>query len=274
MCDELARKYSFITVIHQENRGLSVARNVGILEARGEYITLLDSDDSIENDMIEHLFNLIQKYDCTLSICQHNIVFEDSGKIIKTSNRNDDILYSAEQCIEEMLYSRSIDTSAWAKLYHKSLFESIRFPAGKLFEDIGTIYKLFIASNIIACSFSCKYNYFIRKNSITTSKFSSKKLDLIEMTDQMSNDVLNRYPNLYKVVIRRRVYSRFSTLNTMFNIESQYIIERDEIISFIKNNASQVFFDYNAPLRDKVAILLLWISFNMYKYVWIKHKNR
>ena len=83
LCDELARKYSFITVIHQENRGLSVARNVGILEARGEYITLLDSDDSIENDMIEHLFNLIQKYDCTLSICQHNIVFEDSGKEMK-----------------------------------------------------------------------------------------------------------------------------------------------------------------------------------------------
>lgn len=62
-----------IKVIHQKNTGLSVARNTGIENANGQYITFIDSDDFVELDLIEYLFRMIKTYNCYMSICAHTI---------------------------------------------------------------------------------------------------------------------------------------------------------------------------------------------------------
>ncbi len=77
----------------------------------------------------------------------------------------------------------------------------------------------------IAVGYESKYNYIFHNNSIVNSNFNIKKLDLLEMTDKMATDVLKQYPDLDKAVLRRRVYSRFSTLNQMLN-ENGFIKEK------------------------------------------------
>ena len=265
ICDEAAALDARIKVVHKKNGGLSDARNTGIHEAAGEYITFVDSDDCIAVDMVEYLYSLVKKYHVDMALCTHTVVFED-GREIRLGNGKEECL-PAQECIERMLYHKMIDTSAWAKLYKREIFSDILYPTGKLFEDIGTTYKTFIKSERIACGYISKYNYYVRKNSIVRKSFSPKKLDLLEMTDSMGADVEKKYPALRKAVIRRKLYARFSSLNQMEGVVG-YDEEKRKILKFIEAHARMVFFDFKAPFRDKVAILCILFGEKFYFFVW------
>lgn len=268
ICEKYATIDDRVRVIHQKNQGLSAARNKGIIESKGEYITFVDSDDYISCDMIEYLLFLILRFHCRMSLCSHTIVFSKSGKK-KSLGDGRETKLSAHDALLSMLYHGNVDTSAWAKLYKCDLFKTIRYPEGKLFEDIGTTYKLFIESENIACGFNSKYIYNIRSNSIVTTNFSPRKLELLEMTDQMAENVNKIFPDLKNATLRRRVYARFSTLNQMLYLnDEENIIIRNKIIKFIKTNALKVISDPLTPKRDKCAIICIFISFKFYKDVW------
>ena len=274
LCDRLALRDSRIRVIHQGNHGIAYSRNVGIDNANGEYLAYVDSDDYIEKDMIEYLYMLVLKYKVPMSLCGHITI--ENGRVRK-NNEAGDLVLSDYQSIKSMLYDDGmVDTAPWAKLFHISLFKNIRWPEGKLFEDVGILYKIYMTSQRIACGLACKYTYFIRPKSITTGSFDLNKFDMLEMTDKMAVDVLKKYPSLLKGIIRRRVYSRFSTLNKMIlnNAESQFVGERKEIIQFIKKYAFNVLSDSKVSSVDKIAVILLIISERLYSLIWRYYKKR
>lgn len=265
LCDELAKTDSRILVIHKENGGLSDARNAGTLQASGEYISYIDSDDYVKETYVEYLYGLIEKYHCRMSLCTH-IVSHENGTDEKIGDGTDEML-AAEDCMRRMLYHDVIDTSAWAKLYHIDMAKKFLYPKGKLFEDVGNTYRFFIESGQIACGYDPQYYYVIRSNSIVTGSFNMKKLDMLEMTDQMAEVVNKTYPDLKDAVLRRRVYARFSTLNQMKNT-NDHVEVRKELISFIKENKSVIVRDPRAPKRDKIAIFLLELGYPVYKFCW------
>ena len=90
MCDELSEKDSRIKVIHQENQGLSAARNSGIKIAKGNYLTFIDSDDWISNTMFEDLINLIKEKNADISIC--NFIVTDGNAIYKKNTKAEDLI--------------------------------------------------------------------------------------------------------------------------------------------------------------------------------------
>lgn len=273
-CSDLCDKYSGldnrVVVYHKENGGLSDARNYGIKRAKGEWITCIDPDDYVDSDYVEYLFRLVKKFKTKMSICQHRVVKEN--RTTDFARPEGPEILSAKTCIERMLYHDVIDTSACAKLYHKSLFDSIEYPKGKYFEDIATTYKLLYKSKQIAVGYKSKYNYVRRDDSIVNSTFSTKKMDLLEMTDDMAQNVLSVYPDLGDAALRRQVYARFSTLNQMLGVKG-YDKERNEIIRYIKRNSRKILKDKRAPGRDKIAIIALSISYRLYEKVWIAYKS-
>ena len=266
MCNEWQTKDERIKVIHKANGGLSDARNIGIKNASGKYITCIDSDDSVDLDMIEYLYYLLKKYNCRMSLCSHRILFEKSNKVMSLGNGKEEVL-NADECIKKMCYQDSVDTSAWGKLYEKDIFDDIEYPVGKLFEDIGTTYKTFIKSGNVACGYKDKYTYYVRANSIVTGSFNIKKLDLLEMTDSMARDVVRLFPSLDRATLCRRLYARFSTLNQMLDINN-FRCEREDIIDFILQHRYLLFNDRCVPYRERIAIFLLSIDFYVYKFFW------
>lgn len=130
ICERYAEQDSRMVVYHKQNGGLSDARNYGIDCAKGEYITFIDSDDRVDIDYVEYLYRLIRKYECMLALCTHRILYEN-GKMVEIGAGGEEIL-DEETCLERMLYHDVIDTSAWAKLYHRKILEGIRFPKGKV----------------------------------------------------------------------------------------------------------------------------------------------
>ena len=266
ICDRYAEQDSRVRALHKENGGLSDARNYGIAHARGEYITCIDPDDYVDSDYVEYLYRLIDKYETKMSICQH-VTEYDNGSV-KDHGSSGDELMDIETCLRRMLYHDVIDTSAWAKLYHRSLFDTVSYPVGKIFEDIGTTYALMMQCDTgIAIGYESKYHYMYHMNSIVNSSFSPRKLDLLEMTDKMGHEVVSVYPSIKQAVLRRRVYARFSTLNQMLGTDD-YEKEREQIIRFILHHKKRILKDPRAPRRDKIAIRLLSVSYGLYKAFW------
>lgn len=272
ICDDYARKDNRIIVYHKTNGGLSDARNYGIEKAEGEYITCIDSDDYVDEDYIEYLYSLQIKYNTPMSICQHRVLVGNKGRVCDMLLHGDELL-SAKNCLKRMLYHDVIDTSAWAKLYHRDLFNHVSYPKGMVFEDIGTTYALILQCDNIAVGYEAKYNYVVHKNSIVNSRFSQRKLDMIAMTDKMADCVEARFPDLHPAVLRRRCYGRFSTLNQMLEVQDvEYKKIRQDIIGYLKKNAWIVIRDPNTPKRDKFAYLSLMLGFSFYKHIWMLYR--
>ena len=267
LCDSLSSLDNRIRVFHKKNGGVSDARNFGIRNSKGEFITQVDPDDFVDNDYIEYLFNLATKYKTKSSICSHTIHFAKG--FIKTKGSKTELILNNHDAVEELLYDKFIDTSAWGKLYHRSLFDDVEYPVGKIYEDIGTTYLLFFKCDFIAVGCLSKYHYVYHKESIVNCEFNFKKLDLIEMTDKMGEKVISVYPDLLDAVVRRRVYSRFSTINQMLEIDSMKSI-RCDFIDYIKNNFWIVAKNRKASVRDKIALCLIKFNFKLYRFCWIR----
>lgn len=272
LCDTYLKKDSRVIVFHKKNGGLSDARNYGIERANGEYITCIDPDDYVDCDYVEYLLKILEKYKTKMSIAQHRVHY-DNGSIKDNGGEGDELL-KTEKCLEKMLYHDVVDTSAWGKLYHRSLFENVKYPKGKLFEDIGTTYALMLQCDCVAVGYESKYNYIFHNNSIVNGKFNIKKLDLLEMTDLMAEAVSDIYPSLGNAVKRRQVYARLSTLNQMLNAGKEFDNERMSIIRYIKKNRIDILKNKKAPKRDKIAIILLSGSYSLYRFCWLSYQRK
>ena len=265
LCDAYAKQDERIRVLHKANGGLSDARNQGALIATGKYITFIDSDDYVKDTYVEYLYRLIEKYQTRMSLCTHTVVFEN-GKTIRYGEGGDEVL-STENCLERMLYDDVINTSAWAKLYETEMVRQFPYPVGKLFEDIATTYKFFMACGSIACGYESQYFYMLRSSSIVYQQFNPKKLELLEMTDWMADDVRKQYPQLERAVERRQLYARFSTLNQLQDVKG-HKAEKKMLIDYIKRHKGCVVGNSRAPTRDKLAIAALSLGYPVYRMCW------
>ncbi len=266
ICDNYAQKDMRIKVIHKENGGLSDARNAGINISNGKYISFIDSDDYIDLEYIELLYKTIKKDKSDMAISSHKVIYEN-GTILEKATKEESILESKE-VLKRILYDDGIDLSAWAKLYKIELFEEIRYPKGRLFEDAATTYKLVDKCKKISIISKSTYNYIIRGNSITNVNFSEKKMDLIISTEEMCNYIKKKYPDLEEAANRRLMYAYLSTLTQLIKSNKRNKSVEKRLYGYIKQNSKMILKDKNVPRRDKVAIISTKFGLGFYKIIW------
>lgn len=182
ICNEFQEKDPRIRVIHQENAGLSAARNTGIKYATGAYIAFVDSDDYIDENMYEVMYEDIQKNVADLCICDICCVNE-AGEKIREENIESlfaNKVYTSEEMMKRVCGIESSTwryTPAWNKLYKKEVFDSYQFVAGKIHEDEFAIHHTIHNCEKISVVPDKLYYYVQRENSIMNSSFSIKKFD-------------------------------------------------------------------------------------------------
>lgn len=180
MCDEYAKIDNRVKVIHKENGGLSDARNAGIEVANGQYLAFLDSDDWVHEEFVEKLYRLIKETESNLAIC--NFV-KTSGEDI-TPDFSDVEIHELSniEALEKLAGEFYLQfVVAWGKLYHKDLFDLVRYPVGKVHEDEYVAHKILYKTNKVVYTTEQLVYYRQRQDSITGSGYKIKnRIDALE----------------------------------------------------------------------------------------------
>ncbi len=270
ICDEYASKDSRVKVIHKENGGLSSARNAGIDIATGDYIGFVDSDDYISADMYSKMY--ISAVENSADIVACNLVHEyertekKPNKLKVFSKEQNDLILDNYKGMECLLLRRYFDNAAWNKLYLRALFTGVRFPEGRLFEDIFTVYKLFSKASKVIYIHDPLYYYLQRYESIMGQKFSNKKLDRIHASFERYNFISLNYPSLSELAYARYIDETMAAINDCIRSKGDLTLVKDYVNELVKGYRKIVNNTYIDNKRKKM-LMLLRLNFSIYRMV-------
>lgn len=179
MCDALQREDPRIRVVHQENGGLSAARNSGIDMAKGKYLAFVDSDDCISPDYVDFLYRTIRETGSQIAQCRF-VRFHDTPVYDRQCPAPK--VYDREQMLRNLSTPgmNVCSVVAWTKLYEAQLFRELRYATGKLHEDEFTTYQVFDRAKKIAHIDCALYGYFENASGITGVRIHAGRLDTLE----------------------------------------------------------------------------------------------
>lgn len=186
ICEEYARRFSNIRVIHQQNKGLSGARNTGIDQAKGEYLAFVDSDDVISPYFLEKLYQALKENDADLSQCRWEYMHGDVLKEAYRPDASTEVFSGRRMLANLYIQTGAYYVVAWNKLYKRQLFETIRYPQGQIHEDEATTYRVFDLCKKAVVVDNALYGYYVGGGgtSITRNGFSMKKLDWCKANEE------------------------------------------------------------------------------------------
>lgn len=235
ICEKYKAQDGRIVVIHQENQGVSIARNKGLNIATGDYIGFVDADDWIDEDMYEVLHINMLKYNAAISMCRHKYINQDN--IYVPEELSEDTVVNGTDILKfylsEYHTTNIINDSVWCKLYRSSSLNNIRFPEHQTYEDILFTCKALINANRLVISSECLYNYNMRSNSIVHMPLSLKSFDIIKANIQRYEYIKSMHFE-YELLCRKLLLKelidflyRIVAAETviMFNNEILYVVE-------------------------------------------------
>ena len=245
ICDDYAKAYDFISVIHKKNGGLSAARNTGISHAEGEYVYFPDSDDWIEPDTFIALAEVVESQKFDIISFNREFVKGEEDAIVSDSLVTQ--VFEGKDAFVQMLKHSYITGFANDKIYRKSLFidNKIMFPSGKYYEDLGTNYKLFLLSEKVYATNQKYYHYLIDNPDSITQSWNEKKFrDMFEFYKEVFySDFVRSQLNEEELQLLQRYYvsGLIHILASLYKskLDKKYIDITDEVKQeLLKNKVS------------------------------------
>ncbi|MCR8699417.1 hypothetical protein CYJ41_03695 [Campylobacter ureolyticus] len=257
ICDEFAQKDNRIKVIHKTNGGQADARNKALDIMNGEWVSFVDSDDFVSPYYIENLLSLAKKTGVDIV----SISFEINLSNFKESKIQDEKILSFDSIkfIKEMFYGKFKHFPP-TKIYKKEIFKDLRFPKGKLYEDIFTITLAISKSDEIAFCNKKDYFYLQRPDSTTGANFKEKELDVFEILDELkkkfehNEDIINSI----NFCIARIGIDFITKIYKFSKIDKKIVDKIDDIIF-----KTRIEFNSDMPKKDIIRIKL-------YKFLKLK----
>lgn len=268
MCDDFAQSDYRIKVIHKTNGGLSDARNVAIEMATGDYLMFVDSDDYIAQDHIENLYKGLVHNGADVAV--NTACFFQENQIPNPIHSEKIFLCSGIEAIETMFYQELFDTTAWGKIYKKSLFNSgVRYPKGLLFEDVPTTYRILLNAKKVFYEDRQTYYYLMRSDSIEGSAISDAKIiSAKKIIDQLQND---KCLDPIRNAVNCRVFS------FAFHVMLQMKESHPECNYFrhkVKELRMAVLLDGHARRKARVAAFVSLLGMTVVRFVFNRIKKR
>ena len=235
-CNDFFRNYDNCKIIYQENSGVSVARNNGIKNSSGSYISFIDSDDYIEENYIEEMLKKIYKNKADIIFTSANKMYSNKKEkqIIKECNK--DFLVCNKENKEFSPYNLDLMGTVWGKLYKKSVIENIEFNSNlKIGEDIDFNFRVFNSNLKYLYINSYSYNYVINDKSV----LRGFNLDKIESYEKTLEAIKSYIENIKDKDIKNTYYLwgctfyRVIAMNYVFNKKNEMTFK--EKVQFLKD---------------------------------------
>lgn len=174
ICEDYAVADKRVKVIHKTNGGLSDARNVGIDAASGDFLFFVDSDDYLRDDAIAVLVGNMIAVDADIVCCGVDII-DEKGEVYESQVIETPVIISGADTVKKMFVGEFPKNYACNKLFRKKLFNGVRFPVGRLYEDIATVYRAVSRASKVSCITDSLYFYERgRVGNISSELISSK----------------------------------------------------------------------------------------------------
>lgn len=270
ICDSWAQKDRRVSVVHQQNRGVSAARNAGLHAASGSYILQLDSDDYLAPYAVEQLLTTAQETSADMVVCD----------FVKGSDEA--YCFSEPRPVQPMLidYTSALYriycgnhealrfVAPWCRLCRRSLYDGILYPDGKIFEDIYTTHKLICRCKQLAVLDAPLFYYYQRPDSIMNASFHIRKLDylqaLVERVDFFSGHQLQELAAIaYDELLHSLIWEYSRTRDVLHSQEGMaYVTELYRQV-YRKGHSSKRYPQENrwflaAFFRNPEWIILYW----------------
>ena len=270
ICEDYAEKDTRVKVIHQSNMGVSEARNTGLKYSVGTYIGFVDSDDYIDKKMYETLYNLMIKNNAEITVCGVREKWPDKEMVY--SEKSELLILHKQDSIKFLFIGKYLTMYAVNKLYKKSLFNEIKYPRGKIYEDTIITPQLFSLANKVVYTSESFYNYVRSSGSITTSEFSQKDMDIIEAGKSVLEFAKEKFPSLIKEAEYRYFWSYMCVIDRMIlgginSSNNDYI----KLTDFIKRNKINILTNPYFGIKRKLGLLALIVSEKIYRNLVLKN---
>lgn len=280
ICDAYAAQDPRVRVIHQQNGGLSAARNAGIdwvfAHSDAQWISFVDSDDYVHPDFLQVLYDAATQNDVRVSMTGY---METSGQPLEYA-QGDVTLW----CAKDLFAKRNVNaTVAWCKLYKKECFSVIRYPVGKIHEDEFVTYKILFAEKAIAVSDAKLYGYYQNADGITKRGWTPARMDTL---DALEEQILFYEENGYYDLARGRMHCCISNARNQMdqirtcteeNIQKNYLRKCRRTLRRIIHTHPQIdklgLIEYYPVYKDAYPLLapLFWlykvIRINLGKFI-------
>ena len=213
ICDAYSRTDIRIKVFHQDNGGQSKARNLALENCSGLYYMFLDSDDRLAEHAIENLYCTMKEHNADMCYGGIRLFGMVKCREIYVCDRN--CTHDPMETCRKMFLHEGLDSNTTAKIYKADLWKNIRFPEGKIFEDVPIMYKIILNCNKTAQCCNCVYEQRSREGSTTRSEFNGKKEIYTRYSEDVYLDIKNNYPELKEAAY---VYYLFSVVDNFIHL--------------------------------------------------------
>lgn len=217
ICDQYAKIDDRIHVIHQQNGGLSAARNAGIdwsyQHSNSKWITFIDSDDWVHPQYLSALYESVLKYKTDISVCAYKEITDIDN--LQDEDWNNEFV--TEWTPEDFFVQHHVNAIvAWGKLYKKEYFKTLRYPVGKIHEDEFITYQILFQVSEITFINRPLYYYYINKNGIMKTESLNKREDVLEALDrQIEYFDKNHFIRAKKISVRAYTGALCSWINIL-----------------------------------------------------------
>lgn len=282
ICDEYARCDRRITVIHQGNNGVASARNAGLKIATGSWIAWVDSDDWIEPDMLQYLYEGAVNYQADVSACGtrtaglHKPSFFQYEEVQR---------FDREQALRELLLGGKMTGACWDKLAKRKLWEGLNFPDLKIGEDLLTVGRLLERADVMVCLPEIKYNYLARPESALTKRTLENRLDFWRAANRQYKELGPKWPQMRSALAGRSAAAAIGVWSAYLyakkDLRKKLLPELEEIAVFSRNHFRDALTHVNLGLTGRIALRVTpyraWWAFSIAKVAgWFyqkKHKK-
>lgn len=269
---EILTKYckgnSNAQVVTQENKGVGLARKVGLETVKGEYFTFYDVDDAICPNHFENLVNLIQKENADIGVCSFKRVKGKKVNKIKAKKINNKVeIYGGEQALVQYLTQKKFDYTLWNKIYSTKVLKQTgaTFLDCRYGEESFFCYNFLKGCSRVAYNPSKTYFYIQWKNSLMHVGFNESRLDIMKNLELVKSDSDKNYKSVSKYVSSMRagyIVGLLFFIKRSNYANSQVILEliktlKQDCKELKKCNKTALYRRAFIPLIPPVAKLLL-----------------
>lgn len=265
---KIAQKDDRIKLINIENQGVANARNVALSNATGEYITFVDSDDYIEDDYVQTLYDNLKKYDADIAVCNCiNYIQETKEQIHKDFGIKQVKEYNSKEAVQSLFYYNFLRHSPWGKLYKKNLWNNLTFPVGRNYEDLAIIYKTFLSAKKIIYIPEEKYIYVTRKESIVHGKVKESDIQAIIMyckgiLEDITKNYIELIPAAEYLLASHELHLWYKIPN-----KKEYKNYINIVVKDVKKYRKSIIKNPKVSKKKKLLFILSYLGRNIYKII-------